>query len=462
MIDTHAHLHFPEFDKDREDVLEECESRLDGVITVACSLKDSVKAVNLAESREKIYATVGIHPHEAEEHSLKDYYRLKSLAESSPKVVAVGETGLDFYRNLSSKTAQYEIFEMQVELARQLNLPVIVHTRNSYRETADFIKQKFKGVKGVLHCFSGDKELLEVALDEGLYVSFAGPLTYPKNTELRELLRFVPTSRLLLETDSPYLPPQPVRGKRNKPTYIAHTALTAAEVLNVSFTDVVRITTVNAKRLFGLPLKEEEAKPRLIYTVGNRLYINLSSQCPCRCLFCFRGRENFVLGYNLHVEKSSTAEEYMYRIKNPRIYEEVVFCGYGEPFMRFEEMKKIAKWLRKMGAKSIRVNTCGLACLITGRSDVLAQLRGLIDCFSVSINAGSSKEYYKVVNPSFRRGSWESTLKFIKDAVANGFSVRLTAVDYPGFDREAFIKLAQSLGVDYKIRVFKRFSRWEG
>ena len=464
MIDTHAHLHFPQFDGDRADVIKECEEKLDAVITVGCDLEDSKRAIEVAKEGKNIYATVGIHPHEAKNYSERDYDRLIEIAKSSPKVVALGEMGLDFYRNLSPREKEYEIFKMQVEAARELGLPVVIHTRNAAKEMADFIKKEFKGdVKGVVHCFSGERELLEAALDSGLYISYAGPVTYPKNEGLRETLKYVPSSRLLIETDSPYLSPQPVRGKRNKPTYVAYTAKAIADYLGLSFTDVDRITTVNAKRLFGLPLTDEERKERLVYPVGNKLYINLTTKCPCDCKFCFRGVEDYILGYNLNLKREPIAEEYMYRIKNPKVYDEIVFCGYGEPFERFEELKKVAQWVKKFSKETpIRVDTCGLGYLITGREDILDELKGLVDAFSVSVNASSPEEYYRVVRPSFGKGSWENLLKFIKDAKERGFKVQITAVDYPGFNREAFKRLADELGVGYRIRPFKRFKSWEG
>ena len=462
MIDTHAHVHFPQFDEDRKEIIKECEEKLDAVITVGCDLEDSKKAVKVAESSPKIFATVGIHPHEAKNYSEKDYERLLKAAKSSSKVVAIGEAGLDFYRNLSPKEKQYEVFKMQVEVARELSLPVVIHTRNAAKEMADFIRKEFKGVKGVVHCFSGERELLKAALDEGLYISYSGIFTYPKNSSLRETVKYVPSSRLLVETDSPYLSPQPVRGKRNKPTFVAYTAKTIADYLGLSFSDIDRITTVNAKRLFSLPLTEEERKERLVYKVGDKLYINLTSKCPCFCKFCFRGNEDFILGYNLNLKREPIPQEYMYRIKNPKIYSEIVFCGYGEPFERLKELKEIASWIKKFSKETpVRVDTCGLAFLITKDREVLDKLKGVVDAFSVSVNASSPEEYYKVVNPKFGEGSWESLIEFVEKARDKGFKVIITAVDYPGFNRERFKELAKRLKVPYRIRPFKRFKRWE-
>jgi len=461
VIDTHAHLHFPQFDEDREEVIKECEEKLEAVITVGCDLEDSRKAISLAENSKNIFATVGIHPHEAKNYSEKDYDKLINLAKS-PKVVAVGEAGLDFYRNLSPKEKQYEIFEMQVEAAKELKLPVIIHTRNAAKEMADFIRKHFEGVKGVVHCFSGEKELLEAALDTGLFISYSGIVTYPKNSSLRETLKYVPSSRLLIETDSPYLAPQPVRGKRNKPIFVAYTARAIAEFLGLKFSDIDRITSVNAKRLFNLPLSSEESKEKLVYQVGNRLYINLTTKCPCNCKFCFRGYEDFILGYKLKLSREPIAEEYMYRIKNPGVYEEIVFCGYGEPFERFEELKKVAEWIKKFSKETpVRVDTCGLGYLITGREDILDELKGIVDSFSISVNAGTPEEYRRIVKPKFGEKSWNSLLKFIKDVKEKGFNVQITAVRYPGFDEKSFKELSEKLGVPFKIREFKRFKKWE-
>ncbi|OMH40152.1 TatD family hydrolase [Desulfurobacterium indicum] len=451
MIDTHAHLHFPQFDKDREEVIKECEQKLAAVVTVGCNIDDSINAVNLARKHHFIYASAGIHPHDASNYSLDIKDKLREIL-SDDKVVAVGEAGLDFYRNLSPKEKQEEIFRLQIELSREIGKPIIIHTREASHEMSEFIKKEMEGVKGIIHCFNGDTELLETALKNGFFISYAGPVTYPKNEALRETLKKVPSSRLLVETDSPYLSPQKKRGKRNQPTYVAYTVKTIADYLDLNFTDVDRITTVNAKRIFGLPMTKEESEPKLVYKVRNNLYINLTTKCPCNCVFCFRGKENYVLGYNLKLDREPIAEEYMYRIKNPGIYDEIVFCGYGEPFERFDTLIKVAKWAKKMGAKKIRVNTNGLVYLITGRENVLDEFKAVVDTFNVSLNASNPEEYYKVVRPSFGNGSFESVIKFIIDAKEKGFNVIISAVNIEGFNKEAFKSLARKLDVDYRIR----------
>ena len=451
MIDTHAHLHFTQYDSDRHKVIEECNQKLDGVITVGCNLEDSKKAVSLATSNYRIYATVGVHPHDAVNYDKSVKEELRKLLQNE-KVVAIGEAGLDFYRNISPKGKQEEIFRLQIELARELKKPIVIHTREASVEMSQFIRTEMEGVKGIIHCFNGDRELLETALEHGFFISYAGPVTYPKNETLRETLKDVPSSRILIETDAPYLSPQKKRGKRNHPVYVAYTLKTIAEYLGLNFSDIDRITTVNAKRAFNLPMTKEEKSPKLVYKVRNSLYINLTTKCPCDCSFCFRGKENYVLGYNLNLDREPIAEEYMYRIKNPGIYNEVVFCGYGEPFERFDTLLEVARWTKKMGAKEIRINTNGLGYLITENDSILNELKGVVDTFNISINASTPEEYYPIVKPSFGKESFESVLKFTKDAKKAGFNVVISAVETDGFNRDSFIRFAKKLGVEWRIR----------
>ncbi len=456
MIDSHAHLHFPQFDKDREDVLKRCEEKLDAVITVGCDVNDSFQALELAESSAKVWASAGVHPHEASLYSPSEIREGLSQLLKSERCVAVGEAGLDFYRNLSPKKAQLEAFKTQIELSRKFDKPIIIHTRDAQESMIKILEEE-ASLKGVLHCFTGGRDLLKSALKSGLFISFSCMITYPKNEELRKLAKEVPSSRLLIETDSPYLPPQKLRGKRNEPVNVAFAAMELSKVTGLSFSDINRITTINAKRLFNLPMSKEESEPKLVYKVRRNLYINLTTKCPCNCIFCFRGKEKFILGYNLALDREPPAQEYMYRIKNPSIYDELVFCGYGEPFERFDALRDISRWAKRMGAKKIRVNTNGLGFLITGRDDILEQLRTSVDSFNVSLNAGTEDDYLKIVRPKFGKRAFESVIKFIKSAQKLGFEVVLSAVEHPEVNISAFKELAQKLGLPYKIRKYKMF-----
>lgn len=253
LIDTHCHLDFPDFDADRPAVMER--ATLAGVgliINVASSLHASRQAVSLAKENASVYASVGIHPHDAKEFSPEAFLELQSLA-SSPKVVAIGEVGLDFYRNLSPADQQIDAFGRLIALALKKDLPLIVHSRLAQEETLRVLGEAPARLKGVvIHCFSGDVAYLKKCLDLGFFVSFTANITYKKAHALREVVTYTPLERMFLETDAPFLSPEGKRGERNEP---AHTTLVAQEVARIkgiSYEAVCDQTTLNARRFFGL------------------------------------------------------------------------------------------------------------------------------------------------------------------------------------------------------------------
>jgi TatD DNase family protein len=251
-IDTHAHLEMEAFDGDRREVLDRSAAAgLTAVITVGTTLPDCKKAVALARQYEHLYAAIGIHPHEAEEFDEETPHALRMLA-GCEKVVAIGEIGLDFFHNHSPREIQLLRFEEQLDLAEELNLPVIIHDREAHEETLDMLRPRKGRLRGVLHCFSGDRAMAKECLDMGFYLSVAGPVTYRNSEPLRDVVREIPLGRLLLETDAPYLAPQLYRGKRNEPAYILETAKCIAEIRGIPVSELDELTTANAHRLFLL------------------------------------------------------------------------------------------------------------------------------------------------------------------------------------------------------------------
>jgi TatD DNase family protein len=256
LIDTHAHIFFPEYDADREEVIRRAlDAGVGKMIVVGTNIASSERAIALAELHPFIFATVGLHPHEAKTMDNALLRELERLS-AHPKVVAIGETGLDFYYNHSEEAVSRQAFIAQITLAKKRRLPLVIHIREAWDAAFDILTHEdpdyFKEVGSVFHCFTGNKEIANRATAMGLYVSFSGIVTFPKTTALKEAAATVDSNYLLIETDCPFLAPQGFRGKRNEPAYIATTANEVARLRNISIENLAEITAANADRIFRL------------------------------------------------------------------------------------------------------------------------------------------------------------------------------------------------------------------
>ena len=254
LIDTHTHLDDARYNDDREAVIARArEAGVDAFVSIGCDLTTSQAATALADHYPFVYASVGVHPHEVK-HIQDDWYdEFRRLAKSE-KVVAYGEIGLDYHYNHSSPKEQRDRFREQIQVARELKLPVIIHTREAQEDTVAILREeKASDVGGVFHCFSGDAWLAKEALDLGFHLSFSGILTFQSATALREIAMKTPLDRLLIETDCPYLTPVPYRGKRNEPAYVAQVAKQLAAIHpELTLEEIQGRTTENAKQLFKI------------------------------------------------------------------------------------------------------------------------------------------------------------------------------------------------------------------
>ncbi len=255
LIDSHCHLDMKDFDKDREAVIRRAQK--DGIvhmISIGIDVGSSQSAIDLARKYDFISAAVGCHPHDADECSALDLEQLASMA-VEPEVVAWGEIGLDYYRNYSKKENQRRIFQAQLELAQRAELPVVIHDRDAHKEVYAILEKMGKGKrKGIIHCFSGDRDLAEAFIALGYYISIPGTVTYKNAGQIKEVAASIPLDRMLVETDAPFLAPVPRRGKRNEPSLVNHTAREIAKLRDISFETVAEQTTRNARTIFGLPL----------------------------------------------------------------------------------------------------------------------------------------------------------------------------------------------------------------
>jgi TatD DNase family protein len=255
IIDTHVQLYFRDFDADRAAVIEQAQQAgVTGQIQIGCDWQTSLQALALAEAQGDMAATAGVHPHYAAAATAKDLEAFEQLFREH-RVVAVGEVGLDYYRNLSSPAVQQTVVRHFIQAALRHNLPLVFHCRDAFDDLIAILEGfgRTAALRGVMHCFSGDRRHLERCLALGLHISFAGPLTYPKNEELRAACRLCPPDRLLVETDAPYLPPQAKRGRRNEPAYVVDVVRLVAELKSMPVAELIERTRRNALELFNLP-----------------------------------------------------------------------------------------------------------------------------------------------------------------------------------------------------------------
>jgi len=466
------------FDNDREDVIQKAkDSGLEAVISVGSDLKGCKGALELSARFDFIYAAIGIHPHDAKDFTEGIYNQIKkwatqyqikvtrgqgdkgsrkelnlepsipqNLEPSLPKVIAIGETGLDYHYDHSPRDIQKEVFKKHLSLAGELGLPVIIHSREAKNDTLEILKES--GInRGVMHCFSYDMDMADKAMEMGFYVSIAGPVTFKNAKKLAEIAKLIPDDYLLIETDAPYLTPEPFRGKRNEPAFVANTARKIAELRGVSFEDIARITTLNAKRLFILGGCSQ--KGEITYKIRDSLYLNVTNRCTNKCSFCVRFHSDYVKGHNLRLSDEPTEEELKSSIGDPSRCKEIVFCGYGEPLLRLDLVKGLSRWIKERHGR-VRINTNGHGNLIH-RRNILPELKGLVDSMSISLDAHDEETYNKICAPAFKN-AFQEVVSFIKEAKQYIPDVQATVVEMEGVDLEKCRQITDELGVKLRIR----------
>lgn len=427
-VDVHTHLELPEFDDDCEIVISR--AKIEGVnfiCTVGIEPKYWKKAIAIAEKHDFIYTSLGVHPHEALIYNDKIEKELLNCL-SHPKSLMLGEIGLDFFKNYSPREKQLEVFERQLAIAESLKKPVMIHIRDAHKEAKEILRRRT--LKGIIHCFSGTIEDAKNYIAMGYYISIPGTVTFKKATNIHDVVKAVPLDFILSETDAPFIAPEPFRGKRNEPSFVKYTVKHIADLKKLTEEDVKRTIYTNAMKIFGL---EKIFTAKICYKIRNALYINITNRCTNRCIFCGKKRDFYVKGHYLKLPKEPTFQEILKELP-PDInqYDEIVFCGYGEPTLRFDLIKELAKYLKAKAAKKIRLNTDGLANLREGRNVVL-ELKELIDAVSISLNAADKDTYERLCQPSLE-GAFESLMEFILTAKDNIKEVTVSAVTVPGLD----------------------------
>ncbi len=452
LVDSHAHLTFDQYRDDIDAVIASAQKAgLKYILTVGTDFTDSVKAVELSQKYHMVYASVGTHPHDASKVSEDILRRTEELC-GNPKVVAVGETGLDYYYNHSPKDIQQKIFREHIKIAQRTRLPLMIHSRDAAADTLRIVRETRAGRNGgVVHCYSYDLETARKFIDEGFMISFTGAITFPKARETREVASALPYEKIMVETDCPFLAPVPHRGKRNEPAFVSLVAKQLSEILPLSYDDICRITTGNFENLYHI--QSSGRKAVIAYPIRDSLYLNITNRCTNNCYFCVREFADGVSGYNLKLESEPSAEEIINAVGDPSRYREVVFCGFGEPTVRIDTVIEVSKALKAKGA-FIRLNTNGHGNSIHKRN-ILPELNGLIDSIAISLNAHDDESYLKISRPLNNDPSmFNSVLEFAREAKKHIPFVEITCVATPEVDIDLCRELAEGTGAEFRIRSY--------
>ena len=465
LIDSHAHLNSEEYSTDLEEVFNRAKGAgVETIIVPGTTVETSLEAIALSEEYPSVYACVGIHPHDASKGSSDALEKIERMA-GHKKVVAVGEIGLDYHYDFSPRDIQCEVFKKQIQIAIRRNLPIVVHTRESQDETITTVDEAVKANpgwrvvessvhtrlparRGVFHCFPGGPEEANRLMELGFSVSYSGIVTF-KNSPVIETLRSIGYDHILLETDSPYLAPVPLRGKRNEPANVVLIAQKIAEVFGDSVEDVARAARFNTKKLFSIGPFDP---PRIAYRLKNSLYLNITIRCNADCIFCDRKGEAIVKGHNLKIDKEPSVKDVLDAIGDPNNYEEIVFCGYGEPTIRLDIIKAVARWVKEKGGR-VRLNTDGHGNVINHR-DIVPELVGLIDSVSISLNSIDPSQYGELMRLDGEKYH-KAMVDFARECVKRLPEVVLTVVGMQEIDIASAREFVQkSIGADFRVRPY--------
>jgi TatD DNase family protein len=465
-IDSHAHLTAEAFAHDRDEVIRRAlDAGVEYIVNPGTDLEDSRAAVELADKYASVYACVGFHPHDANKADEKSLLEIEELCKH-PRVVGIGEIGLDFYYNFSPRDRQEAVFNEQIGLARRQHLPIVIHTREAIEPTLRIVEEavaqhggswrapavathsRQNSPLGVFHCFPGDVATAWKVIGMGFFVSVPGIVTFKKSGFATAVAEEISPEHLLLETDSPYLAPVPHRGKRNEPANLPLIAERIAQLQHLSAEDIGRATNYNILRLFGIG---SVAAPQITYKLKNALYINLTIRCNADCVFCDRKGDAVIKGNNLRIEREPTVEEVIAEIGDPTRYDEIVFCGYGEPTIRLEDLKRVARWVKEQGGMT-RLNTDGHGNIINKRH-IVPELVGLIDAVSISLNSADPAQYGRLMQID-ASVFFPAMLEFAREAVKEIPRVVMTIVDLKEVDKERAKRLVEELGAEFYERPY--------
>jgi TatD DNase family protein len=464
-IDAHCHLEASSYGDELDDVIARAlDAGVTHLVAVGASgvTAGAHEALALAERVPAVFATVGLHPHDAGKAGRAHVEEI-ARASQHERVVAVGEIGLDYHYDFAPPEAQNQVFRWMLELARDQDLPVMLHTREAHTDTLaalDEVGLPERG--GVVHCFTGSWAQAQDYLERGLHLSIPGVVTFKNAADLRDAVERMPLERMLIESDSPYLAPVPHRGKRNEPAWVVDTAAAIGAERGLTGEDIGRIAARNTVALFDLPAQVE---PALVYPIRNSLYVNITSRCTLACTFCpkVERRDWWVKGHWLRLRRDPAVDDLRAAIdaelaRRPGI-DEVVFVGLGEPTLRLDDLLTLARGLRaRYGHRyRLRADTDGLGNHVHGR-DITPDLASTLDAVCVSLNAPDPDTYARLCRSKLGRDAYGKVKEFIRAAAAAGLQVTASVVGVPGLDLESCRRVAeQELAVRFRHRIHQQY-----
>ena len=454
LVDSHAHLDMKQFEGELPLVLARAsEAGVGEILNVGYDTETVDSTLRLADEHPMIWAALGIHPHNAADWDPGLEEKLKQLL-MRRKVLAVGEIGLDYYRDLSPREKQREVFRRQIGIALYFGKPIVIHCRDAFEDVMRIIEEEGAGeAGGIFHAFSGGTAEAEEVLREGFLVGIGGPLTYPKS-RLPAVAERLPSSAFVLETDCPYLPPQKHRGERNEPAWVRLVAEEMARLRGVDVKDIERAAEANYRRVMH---GEKDFPVSIAYGLKGSVYINVTSFCTNDCVFCSRLRtDNYLYGYNLSLLTDPRPDEMVDaadRVLAGGDWGEIVFCGYGEPTARMKDLAATAGALTEHRLP-MRLNTNGQGNMIN-RRDIVPELERFFERISISLNAPDRETYVRVCRPDAGEKAFDAVLDFIGRAAASRMECTVTALDYPEVDLSRTRELVESIpGASFRVRKY--------
>jgi TatD DNase family protein len=420
MIDSHCHLNLSQFEDDFDETVGRA---LGDGVTAMMNIgydRDSARdTMGLIERYPFIYGAVGVHPHDAEKLDDDLYNEITGYLDH-PRVVAVGEIGLDFYRDLSPREVQRDVFVRMLRLARERGKPVVIHCRDAFEDVVATLAAEGSGYRGIFHAFNGTEEEARRVLDLGFHIGVGGVVTY-RNSPLSRTVASIPLNRMVLETDSPYLTPHPLRGHRNEPAYVARVAREVASILKVTPAELDAATDRNYLEAMGIP---PEQAPRGVYRVKDTVYIQ-TTPGP------FAGLDA--------IDTAGVAE--------------AVVCGFGEPLEHKDRVVDAARWAAERGLR-VRLHTAGLGNMIAG-ADVTPELAEYVDEVVVAFHGTTAAQHEQTAQAGVDPKAFEAMRDFMRRALGAGMDAVCEFVAAPHFEAEPCREFARELGAQYDIRMYR-------